>query len=261
MRRPLPALELARNPLTAVLAQVVISPVLKMESFLPSIQDDLRKNGFPGYRREDSQEIQIGPTPAVKVATRWLFIDKDNCNAVILTPGAVVLQTSRYEKFEKFTELAKTALGIIGKHAEISLSQRLGLRYVNLIRPEKDKELNHYLQPGLMGLEDHKLTKKKLASRFEFLGETEMGRLLIRLFYSDKGRSLPPDLDDLRLIHEKSKPGERTAILDIDHFSIKQRDYSPESLVSDFWNLHEYTDRAFRESVTPAALEDWKLGA
>lgn len=258
MKRPLPALQLSRNPLTAVLAQVVISPILKMEEFVPSIQEDLRRNGFPGFRREDTQEIQLGPTPLVRVGSRWIFTDKDNHSAAILTPSALVMQTASYESFDKFTEVSAKVFEIIGKHTDVLIAQRLGLRYVNLIRPSKGKTVNDYLKPGLHGLDDQKLTTKKLASRFEFLGETEVGRLLIRLFHSDNGAILPPDLDGLNMEYQKVPAGERLAILDLDHFSIKQRDYKVASLIEDFWKLHESTDRAFRESVTATALAEWQ---
>jgi len=259
MPRSLPALKLKINPLVCVLAQVRISPVLQMEEFIPAIQEQLRRSDYPKFNREETEELILGPgtQPKLRSSTRWIFSNKENTSAVVLAQNFIALQSSRYTSFEIFVEAFKGVLEIVGKEAEISLAERVGLRYVNLLRPKK-APLNEFLKPGLLGLPDNELGIKRSQFRFELAGATEIGKLVTRLSLSSNGTFLPPDLDGSGLDYGVTlEPKELIALLDTDHFSLKQRDYKPADLIEEVWQLHEYTDRAFRAAVTPEALRSW----
>ena len=259
MARSIPALKLKMNPLACVLAQVRISPVLQMEEFIPAIQEQLRRTEYPKFSREETEELILGPgtQPKVLSSTRWIFTNKENTAAVILAQNFIALQVSRYASFEGFLGALKAALEIVGKAADISLCERLGLRYVNVIRP-KDAPISDYLQPGLVGLPASELGIKRLQYRFESAGMTEFGKLVTRLSVSDNGKYLPPDLDGSGLDYgPKPEKGETIILLENDHFSIKQRDYKTDDIIASMEDLHEYTDRAFRAAVTKEALRVW----
>jgi uncharacterized protein (TIGR04255 family) len=244
-----------------VLAQVRISPVLKMKDYVPALQEQFRHKGFPGFRSEQVHEIQLGTEPRVDQRERWLFVDKENREAVVLSQDFVVLETSHYACFEDFTERLKSVLDVLGATIDATtlLAQRLGLRYVDLIVPAQGETLDEYLQPTLLGLRAGDLEIEKVLNRFEARGRTRTGQLMVRLHQNDIGAPLPPDLlpAEIDLGERPLKGDEVITLLDIDHFSTSSRDYEPNALIDGLWQLHDYTEKAFLSSVTPLALERW----
>src|SRR5262249_51958952 len=60
MKSVLPKLKHA--PVVTIIGQVRFSPVLSMESYLPKIQEELRKKGFPKYDKVAQQSLGFGST-------------------------------------------------------------------------------------------------------------------------------------------------------------------------------------------------------
>jgi uncharacterized protein (TIGR04255 family) len=257
--RSLPPLRLLRSPLLLVLAQVRISPVLQMGEFVPRIQESLRHQGFPRFRVKRTQEIVIAPKPIFGAHERWLFSNKERTQTVVLAPDFVVLVASVYSVFEEFADILKKVLAIVGETTQVALSDRLGLRYVDVLRLSKGESYRDYLQPGLHGLDAATLGASSVLQQSQVKAETAMGTLVVRLWQSQDGRFLPPDLEGEDVAFQiQPEPGEMLTILDIDHFSVKEREFNPELLVQDLWGLHDGADRAFRLGVvTPEALTRW----
>lgn len=258
MSRTVPALDLVRNPLVCVLAQIKIAPVLSMSDYLPPIQERLRLSGYPKFQTIEQEEIVIGARPIVRRSTRWVFIDKNGLQGIVLSPGAIVLQVTSYSKFEEFTSSLLATLKIIGEAAKLALVERIGLRYVNRICPEAGESLDQYLQPGVLGLPTEKIGTSKGQLKFEQRGDTALGMLVIRVFQNE-GADLPPGIEPLGLTLPPAEAnGGMKTILDVDHFSPLQRDFEPNALMADMWKLHEFTDRAFRAAITDYALNKWR---
>jgi uncharacterized protein (TIGR04255 family) len=260
MNRTLPALYLEKCPLVLVLAQVRISSIQKMEDFIPEIQEKLRKTGFPRFKRLDIQELTLVPTPSVALAKRWIFSNKEENLAVVLHPDFVVLETASYQNFDTFIRCLDQVLQILSEVTQVQLVERLGLRYVNLIRPQFPDTFATYLNSGIVGIDaQEKMGIKHSLSRFESVNETPFGKLIIRLSQNDRRQFLPPDLVD-HVLHYDLELSEKevVALLDIDHFSETPReDFSVSRITEKMWNLHDYTDQAFRSAVTSTALERW----
>lgn len=258
MKRALPPLDLNWNPLVLVLGQVKISPVLKMADYIPPIQEKLRLTGFPGFRAIEQEEISFVPKPSTRSSTRWAFTNREATASVVIAPNFIVYQVTEYAKFEDFIDSFSKILKIVGEETRVALSERLGLRYVNLIQPASGEPFSNYLQSGLLGLAADKIGAGKVHYVFEERGTTEYGDLIIRLFENENGGILPPDLEsfDMKfaLRRDKNLPG---AILDVDHFSAIQRDFVVDTLLDGFYKLHDYTDRAFRAAVSEEALKKW----
>lgn len=260
MKRAQPPLDLTFNPLVFVLAQVRISPVLKMSDYLPAIQEKLRLMGFPRFQALHQEEIILGPQQRMaRTTVRWLFSDKDGIGSVMLAPDFVIYQVAAYVSFDAFSKTLADILRVISEETKVSLSERLGLRYINLLKPEGTERFEDYLQAGLLGLAAEKIASKKVQFIFEERGTTDLGTLVIRLFRNDNGKILPPDIEpfDMKL-RATGKEGESVAILDIDHFSPIRRDFVVETLIDELWKLHDFTDGAFRAAVTTKALDKWK---
>jgi hypothetical protein len=61
-----------------------------MEDYIPDIQEQLRRAGYPRFSQSQTQEIRIAPalnaSPLLKTSTKWLFGDRDNKTAVVIAP-------------------------------------------------------------------------------------------------------------------------------------------------------------------------------
>jgi uncharacterized protein (TIGR04255 family) len=261
--RSLPALHLRRSPLAFVLAQVRISPVLIMEEFVPRIQERLRHNGYPWYSVAQLQEFVLGggqALPEVKSSARWLFQAEDKRTAVVLSESFVALETTSYETFDSFTEELQGVLTVIGELAEIPLSERIGLRYLDVIRPLQDDEtLDDYLARGIQGLDTRALQSVESHSRYELRGRTPHGEIRVRCVRAFGEPPLPSDLSPIDLESPLMESGEtEVAVLDFDHFSVETRAFDPDELLRGCWELHDAIDRAFRECTTKHARTRWE---
>lgn len=257
-----PPLTLAWNPLVFVLGQVVTSPVLRIEDYIPELQERFRKNGYPGFNRVETQNVRVGAKGALDVAneTRWILSSKDLTRSVVVGPGAVVLQCTEYGTFDDFVAELRDVLALFNEVVDVALYQRLGLRRINLFEHSDALPIDEIVQEGLRGLagdvfsEDHE-------QRVEHWGNTPAGRLMVRLLRPAPETVVTPDLDTTGLVlREPRVSGRETAMLDIDHFRIGQAEFSPESVVDQFWLLHDASDQAFRESVTERAIAMWEQG-
>src|SRR5882762_5816637 len=163
MKRSLPSLRLRYSPLVYVIGQVRISPVVAIEKYIPEIQEQLRHKGFPRFVKGQIQEIRfaIDAAPKMSVVDRYEFQNKESTSGIALATDSISLHTSKYEVYEKFEETFSTALTIIHQVVSLSLVERMGLRYIDLIRLNAGEQFSDYLQPGLLGLEEEKLGVQK----------------------------------------------------------------------------------------------------
>lgn len=258
MKRTSPALRLKNSPLVYVLAQVAISPILSMQDYIPPIQERLRRKGYIKYKHTPTQEIILGSQIQVASSDRWVFSNKDEQEAVIISPQYIVLETTKYDVFDTFVQSFKEVLLILQEITNVSLAERIGLRYVDLIKPKEGKTLSDYLQPGLLGISAEEFGASKSLYRFEANALTAVGLLILRLFQSDNGSYLPPDIG-LEGVKSTVKidQDETVTVLDVDNISLQQRDFITDELIEALWQLHNYSDKAFKAVVTPEALEFW----
>jgi len=256
--RKIPFLKLEKSPLVLVIAQVRISSVLGMENYLPKIQEPLRKAGFPKFKAEQTQNIVAGPVPQFISSVRWLFHNADNTECVVLATDFIALLTSKYDVFEAFIGKLQTVLQVLNEAVGVELALRLGLRYVDLIRPVEGKSLADYLQPGLLGLPPAELGVESFLTQFDSRGKTPVGNLTVKLHQNKKGLFIPPDVTGSDLKFDVVlKPGETITLLDIDHSSPAQRPFKPDALANAMWDLHEHSALAFRKATIPSALDLW----
>ena len=261
-KRSLPALHLKRSPLVFVLAQVRIEPVLKMKDYIPEIQEALRHEGFPGFKLTEIQQIVFGPEISVDRVSRWLFLNKAKDTAVSVTTNSIVLETSKYDRFDTFVQNFSMVLAKLDKILHLSAAgivQRQGLRYVDLVRLKSGESWDAYVNPPLIGFMPKDLGVDEVFQRSEWSSETTVGRLVIRGIRSNDGSFLPPGLqsNDLRF-SDGPRVGETVTILDIDHYSEQQGEFNLSSIEKSFWGLHDFCDRSFRAAVTEGALKAWE---
>lgn len=229
-----------------------------MEQYVPVIQEELRRQGFPRFSRSESREIKLGPEIEVLASTRWIFANRENSSALVVSPTFVVLEQTTYVSFDEFSSLFHRALTVIGQLVEIAWSERLGFRRVNLIEP-KEVALAQMVKEGLRGLPPEVMGVTSLQSVFEERGQTPVGELAVRFSQPVSEPVLPPDLAATTLgVRTPVDPNAQNGLLDIDHFTRIEKDFNPDAVIDVFWKLHTYSDTAFRESVTSEALDTWR---
>jgi uncharacterized protein (TIGR04255 family) len=252
-------IHLERTPLVYVVLQVTVAPVLALKKYVPDLQERFRHGGFPRYREGFLTNLGMNEnfSPTLTQIARFEFYDKDFRTGILLQPNAITIQTNSYSSFEKFQEIAQTAVGVFRETAEITLAERVGLRYVNWIRPETNHDVKRLLNPGLHGLESSALNARSVLRNFTLWCTTNIGTMLVRL-YDQKGQFLPLDSQPIQLSYEHQiGPDETVTLLDLDHFSQQSFDFEEKAITDLAWKLHDPLDLAFREAITADARALW----
>jgi uncharacterized protein (TIGR04255 family) len=259
VKRTNPPLHLSRTPLIYIVTQVRFSAVVAIEKYVPAIQERLRK-AYPWFLHSKIQEIafQQQGAPSIDFNDRYEFQSRDKKTGVVLTKNSVALHTNKYSSFEKFLEEFYESLSTVHECVGLSLVDRIGLRYVDLVRLRENEGWADYLRPGLLGLDANAVGVQQWTSQFVTTGKTEVGTLAFRYLHSN--RALPPDLTPETLNYEELllKEGEVGAILDFDHYSESSQEFNLEAVIKIIGNLHDNLDRAFRDVVAPEAIKKWE---
>jgi len=229
-----------------------------MEKFVPDIQEQFRHNGFPRFVKGQLQELMLqqdGP-PRLSTTDRFEFLNRDNSLGIILSPSSLIIQTTTYSDFETFENSVGVALKTINSVVNIDLVERIGLRYIDVVRLKDKESFADYLKPGLLGIETKDLGIKNWISRSESLGVTPLGSLVVR--WSQSENSVPLNVIPSSMsVSIQLQPKEIATLLDFDHFIEGSLDFDVDTIVSKLGELHDGIDQAFRNSVTSKALELW----
>jgi uncharacterized protein (TIGR04255 family) len=229
-----------------------------MRTYIPDIQERLRKNGYPRFQEAQMQQILLGSgsAPTVNLQSKWIFGDRDLKTTVVIAADSVTLETAEYDTFDVFADRMRRVLEVVGEIVAVDLAERLGLRYLDYIRPRAGDRVADYLSPGLAGIVA-KDEFRNLTSRYLAQGASDVGRFLVRLTRSAGPFELPPDLQPADVDLSDLPDAEEWALLDVDHFSTASLQYRPDAIVEALWDLHDVVDGLFRDSVTPHAFEAW----
>ena len=254
-------IQLDKPPIVFVLAQIVISGLLNISKFIPDIQESLRAIGYPRTQKANIFELTMSAErgPSVSGSDKWIFSTKDNSAAVVINERFIVFEVGVYKGFVKFSEDLKNVLDIFKEVTGLELSERLGLRYINLVREASSTTFGDLLQPQLLGLNAESLGLTNATNFYQIRGSSPEGVVTVNLWQTRDSSFLPPDIDSTGIsIDSKIEPGESVRILDIDHISNEDRDFTPELLIDALQPMHNRVETIFVSSVTPQALDYWE---
>jgi uncharacterized protein (TIGR04255 family) len=259
---------LSKNPLVLVLCQVRFSPVRKMGDYIPGIQEAFRRHGFPIERAGKIQQLTITPAGVdIVEQERWEYRTKDEQWSVTVFQDSVVLQTTAYERFEGFAEKLEAAVKTVLEESEqdkLGLIHRVGLRYIDLIRPGDGESFRDYLRPGFHGASDAPFATGSHRLHVESVGRTSVGdtsgTMVLRVAQNDQGFDLPPDLiGGAPKFQSRAQPGELVTLVDMDHFIEGKFDPSAEWVTARAYVMHDHLIETFHEHVVSAkAIEVWQ---
>lgn len=256
---------LPRQPLVHVIAQVRFTPITGIPEHLDVLRRAFKALGMPGFEVSSLQQIKFGAdaVPTTDSTPRWDFFDLERRHGVVLTPEFVMIQTSQYLGYTDLRERFRGVLAAMTELAGTEAIQRIGLRYVDLLRATP--ELPHpklLLAPSLRGFSSDAVAgvfDGTAVTRSETLAQTAHGILAVRCWQRGDGGFLPPDIPPAELSYEtRLDPGESVIILDSDHFhGSPQMLFNADALIKRFDGLHEVIEHAFWAAASEEALQYW----
>lgn len=145
-------------PLVLALCQVQFVNVLGIADprFVAPFQREL-KQIYPILTQNQEVGIEVGIGPDGGKINRkepsnyYQFSSKDDSWRVILSQASISLETRKYKKFGDFLERLNIVLSALIKHIEPAFGLRIGLRYVDEIRPGHTR-WSDIIKPELLGV-------------------------------------------------------------------------------------------------------------
>ena len=146
-------------PLVTALCQVQFATVLGIEdpSFVAPFQRAIQSE-YPITNPSASGQIEIifGSEPGSPELRRglqsrqWRFVDQQDNWTVVLASNFVTLETRAYDTFVDFLNRLHRVLDAVIEHIQPNIGTRIGLRYVNEIRPVRQR-LSSVIRRELLG--------------------------------------------------------------------------------------------------------------
>lgn len=234
--------------------------MVSLDRYIPEVQENLRHSGFPKFIKGKIHEIkfQAETEPTANTFDRFEFQSRNGRTGVVLTTNAIALHTNDYQHFDEFLGTFEKVLHPINAVLGVEFVERIGLRYVDLVRLSEGESFDQYMTGDILGPQASTFGVVKSFSRFEMVGRSDVGTLAFRHWQMSNGSFLPPDLLPSTLNHPTTlKPEEVVSLLDFDHYCESQLDFEINQIKMLSWRLHDNLDRGFRKVVTEFALQKW----
>ena len=270
LRRKSRYVPLSNQPLVLVLCQIRFSTV-QVDKYIPEIQEKFRRGGFPIERAGKVQQLIFGPGGGAPVQVveqqRWEYRTRDETWSILVMPDSVVLQTTAYERFEGFAEKLLQAVHTVlatTEHDQLGVIHRVGLRYVDAVRPRAGEDFRYYLRRGFHGVADTLFQEGTHRLHVESTGNTQVGNvtgtMVVRVVQNNQGLLLPPDLvSGAPNQGSSAEPGELVTLIDMDHYVEGNFDPDAKWVVARSYDMHDQIIETFHEHVvTPEAVAVWQ---
>jgi|SRR5271166_436858 len=254
-------------PVYFVIVQARFNPILALESYVPAIQDDLRRHGFPDARKGMLNTFNLtmnqpfdgaqGQVPVSRLA-RYEFLNVERTSGFILDQAALSFQTTDYDVFETFSKKFLGGLEVVHNAVELSYTDRLGLRYLDAVLPEAGESLSNYLNERVLGLSEYD-GGQVVHSFSETVFKVADTNVTARAVIQDGPLGFPPDLlpHPLNLPERFQSFKGMHALLDTDG-SVERRESLKVAAIEDQLRvIHAAIIRAFEATVTEHALKVW----
>jgi uncharacterized protein (TIGR04255 family) len=255
-------------PVYFTIAQVRFNPILSLASYVPKLQEYLRRNRFPDFKKgivltfnlaQPQQQAAEEIPPTSTNAERYHFANLENTKSFILEHGSLALQATEYETFEKFSSEFLEVIEVLNETVSLSFVERIGLRYLDAVVPRDGETLSQYLMPQVMGLVD-KLPGKVQHSFSETLAQSNECSVMCRTVIQEGQVGFPPDLlqlMSLQLAERFTFSPRLHAIIDTDVFLQKRTTFDLTAIKKILADLHNGSAAAFRAATTEHALAVW----
>lgn len=146
-----------KNFLKSVVCQIRVQPIFKIASEAPAqFQEKIRKN-YPVVQKEEAVQVDVQGQAMQQrsLGNTWRFISEDGYWAVTLDSAFIAFEAKTYQSFTDFRSRFEDVYDAYLTTYEPSRPERIGLRYINVIRPinvRTLKDWKSWVKPELMGL-------------------------------------------------------------------------------------------------------------
>lgn len=255
-------------PVMYTIAQVKFNQILTMEALVPTIQDNMRAIGFPDYRREIVNLLNIpvsqpdSSPPIIQTVNRHVFGDINSTCGFNLENNGIAFQAADYDVFETFLDAFLKGISIIHENVKLSFIERIGIRYFDAVMPRDGEKLSDYLVPQVLGLAG-KITGELSHSYTETVSNKDkVGVLIARTIIRDSKITLPPEIAQLAyaLLPPFSEFNGLHAVIDTDGYYEKRELFDITVIANRLNGLHEEISRLFSATASAHALNIWEGG-
>jgi uncharacterized protein (TIGR04255 family) len=234
--------KLGRSPLTHVVCQVRYSPILRIATESPASFQDAIRHAFPLFEVEQSFSFQVpvpgehNAIPSFQMAPNsYRFSDANGHFSVTLAQDSFALATDRYTTWEDFADHLRLVSEAVHQEYIPSPVLRVGLRYINELKPESlgldsFDEVLRLLQPEITAPLTAEVWSVPRAYATQMDLEDNEGTLAIRF-------SIPP------AVQESS----RSFVLDFDYYESGSLPF--DGLVERCERFHNVIYSAFRWTI------------
>ncbi|MDR3752648.1 MAG: TIGR04255 family protein [Terracidiphilus sp.] len=258
-------------PVVYVIVQVRYSPVLSLKTYVPQIQENFRRNGFPAFDSRFNFQLafSIPPPPepepaepAIPLARTlsYMFSNRDRSQSFVLEENGLTLHVTDYLDFSWFLDLFLTHLEHIHGVISPDSSERIGLRYIDAVLPKPGSEVKEYLIPAVLGLSEQPVEGSVQHSYSETMLLNGNTSTISRIIARSGKIAFPPDMVGLPVqINSRFTEYEGThALVDTDSFQTTRSPMEIQKLRDTLHQLHESVENAFDAVTTDFARADWK---
>ncbi|RLK57420.1 uncharacterized protein (TIGR04255 family) [Stenotrophomonas rhizophila] len=264
--------KLSKAPVFYTVVQVLHSPILKLDALIPELQDQLRKEGFPGYSAsiQTGFEVKADPTgttePKIsqKQTIAHVFASRDSTHSIVLREQSLSYQTVEFDSMSVFERALAKAIEVTSRILEPDSYTRIGMRLLDAVAHPSD-DLTRYIRPEFLGLVGTLGDEWDADYTFnETLLIKEERRIKARVLSRSTQLSYPADLIHIAPpIPERFRGIEGVhAMIDSDAIFGGQngfaREFDGAEILTHLKALKSDLSEVFRSIVTPEALEDWK---
>jgi uncharacterized protein (TIGR04255 family) len=254
---------LKKPPVYFTVAQVRFNPLLKLSDFLPSIQEGLRKFGFPAFAAHTTVALQLavkdGQTvPQPVPHEQYLFANVEQTHSFVLSSDSLTFQSTNYGTYESFSAVFLEGLALVHQEVALDFTDRVGLRYLDHVFPKAGDNLAQYLAPEVQGLSS-RLGGQPMHSYSEALNVIGNVLLRARVVIQNGGLGFPPDLlpHGMAVQQRFLQADGMHAILDTDGSVEGRALFSLDAVRQHLLAIHDVIGAAFRATVTEHALAVW----
>lgn len=264
--------KLSKAPVFYVVAQVVYSPILKLDSLVPELQDRLRKDGFPGYRALRQIGLEVHANADKPAETRversetntHVFASRDQSESIVVTSQSVAYQTVEYDSIEAFQDKFSRAVRAVSEILAPDSFTRIGLRFLDAVVPPDPDSLDKYVRTQFLGLQNTLSDDSETVYTFSETQILKQGRTIkVRVLARAADVAYPIDLtDSAPPLPERFKSVFGVhALIDSDAAfggeSQAAYEFEVDAIVSKLRELKSDHKATFEAVVTPFALEEW----
>src|SRR5258708_4485489 len=253
---------LDKAPVVYVLCQIRFSPVEKLADYIPAIQEALRPQ-YPVFEREQIGGVSLGPSAQpvfIQNETRWRFETRDTRTGFMLSTNQLITHTTNYVDSDDFRERIVFGFRTLHEIAKLGFIQRIGLRYIDLIIPAPDDQMEKYIHPALLGFRpDVPGLTPDISQQFLRTRSAMGGTLMMRASLARHASALPADLLPTPLkLERQPNPDEESMLLDWDHYIESLNiDPDPQVLGETVRNLKAPIATIFQQPIPDHAVHAW----